>query len=132
MLQLNIFFAPTKGVKPDVIKKQNVEYPFHDKSMTMEKLKELIIHFWPDRKDILVIKVFKTNCDDDWMIQYSQNIPQYMFTNRKITYVYRKDKICYKVENLVFYRDYLGGGQYGEIHIGYSDDTITVLNNCMN
>jgi hypothetical protein len=124
ILQTNIVFALAQR------EMHNEEYPFSDSSLTKQRLKELIIHFWPDRKNIISIQIHKTDCDNNWVIYYTQNMPQYMFTNRKITYVYNKNNTCYKVENLVFYRDYLGGGQYGEIHTGYSDDIITVLLNC--
>jgi hypothetical protein len=131
ILQPVYLFAQAKDEYSGTATTQKAEYPFFDKNLTKGKIKELITHFWPDRKNIIIIRIYKTNCDDDWVIHYSKNIPQYKYTNRKITYIFKKDNICYKVEDLVFYCDYLGGGQYGEIHTGYYTETIKIVNNCI-
>lgn len=129
IMQSNILFVQAVYPQLDESITHKKEWPFYDKNLSKEKIKKLIIHYWPDRKNIIEIHIYKTDCNDDWVIRYHQNIPQMKFTNRKICYVFKKDTTYYKVENLIFYCDYLGGDQYGEIHTSYSEDIINVVNN---
>ncbi len=105
---------------------------FSDPELSQANMKKILQKKWANCAQITKVVVFGDGTADDWYVMKNDlDIPVNKQTRPRVGVVYKgKDGWCYFVKEVIFAREYLGGGKYSAVKF-FADSSHTKLD-CKN